>query len=152
MENLTKRKQSSVENAKREAKDMRIESRKDERSAKKSERSMVLINNLYEDIHMEFQNLQLQVFFFCWGGGGCEVSHNCSCSFEDESKVGRATKQPCSKKMVLFLGLFTRWEESETGSYCKWQTKVFYFLRVNETSLILVEYFYSGYTYCVRGS
>ena len=30
----------------------------------------VLINNLYEDIHMEFQNLQLQVFFFCWGEGG----------------------------------------------------------------------------------
>lgn len=73
MENLTKRKQSSVENAKREAKDMRIESRKDERSAKKSERSMVLINNLYEDIHMEFQNLQLQVFFFCWGGGGVRL-------------------------------------------------------------------------------
>ena len=80
------------------------------------------------------------------------VSHICSCSFEDESKVGRATKQPCSKKIVLFLGLFTRWQESETGSYCKCQTEVFYFPRVNETSLILVEYFYSGYTYCVRGS
>ena len=30
----------------------------------------VLINNLYEDIHMEFQNRQLQVFFFVGGGGG----------------------------------------------------------------------------------
>ena len=28
----------------------------------------VSINNLYEDIHMEFQNLQLQVFFFVGGG------------------------------------------------------------------------------------
>ena len=33
--------------------------------------------------------------FFLGGGGG---GHDCTCSFEDDSKIGRATKQPCSKK------------------------------------------------------
>lgn len=44
-----------------------------------------------------------------------DVGHNWTRSFEDESKIGRATRQPWSKKIVLCLGLFTRWEESETG-------------------------------------
>lgn len=54
MENLTKRMQSSVENAKKEAKDTRTERKRDKRSAKKSERSMVY--SLYEDFLMELQN------------------------------------------------------------------------------------------------
>lgn len=103
MENLTKRKQSSVENAKREAKDMRIESRKDERSAKKSERSMVLINNLYEDIHMEFQNLQLQVFFFYWGGGGVRLVTIVVVPLKTKARLAELRNNLALRKWCCFL-------------------------------------------------